>query len=66
MSRVAASRIARDVLSAMLGSAVLGLDPEPTAAARDRVVAVLRSALVPTYVDPQRFEATMRGTEQKA
>ena len=64
MSRTEATGIARDALSAMVGSAVLGLDPEPDAAVRERVVAVLRSALVPAHVDAQRFEAAMRRTEQ--
>ena len=66
MSRDAATRVARDALSAMIGSAVLGLDPEPTSAVRERVVAVLRAALVPEHVEAQRFEATLRQPEQKA
>ena len=66
MSRAAATRIARDALSAMVGSAILGLDPEPDAAVRERVVGVLRVALVPTHVDPQRFDTTMRRAEQMA
>ena len=51
MSRAAATRVARDALSAMVGSAVIGLDPEPEAAVRERVVAVLRAALVPAHVE---------------
>lgn len=66
MSRDAATRIARDALSAMVGSAVLGLDPEPDPAARERVVAVLRAALVPEHVEAPRFDATMHPPEQKA
>jgi AcrR family transcriptional regulator len=66
MSREAATRTARDALSAMVGSAILGLDPEPDAAVRDRVIAVLRTALVPTYVDGQRFDVAMGRTEQTA
>ena len=66
MSRAEATRIARDALSAMVGSAVLGLDPEPEAAVRERVVAVLRAALVPTHVEPQRFDAAMHRAEQTA
>ena len=58
MSRAAATRIARDALSAMVGSAVVGLDPEPEAAVRERVVAVLRAALVP---DARRAAAVRRG-----
>jgi AcrR family transcriptional regulator len=66
MSRAEATRVARDALSAMVGSAVLGLDPEPEAAVRERVVAVLRAALVPTHVEAQRFDATMGRAEQTA
>ena len=55
-----------DALSAMVGSAVLGLDPEPEAAVRARVVSVLRTALVPAHVEAQRFDAAMRLTEQTA
>jgi AcrR family transcriptional regulator len=66
VSRAAATGVARDALSAMIGSAVMGLDPEPEAAVRARVVAVLRAALVPTHVDPQRFDTAMRSAEQTA
>jgi len=66
MSRAAATRVARDALSALVGSAVVGLDPEPQAAVRERVVAVLRAALVPVHVEPQRFDATMHAAEQTA
>ena len=66
LSRAAATRVARDALSAMVGSAVVGLDPEPEAAVRERVVAVLRAALVPTHVEPQRFDTTMQRAEQTA
>jgi hypothetical protein len=66
MSRETATRVARDSLSAMIGSAVLGLDPEPEAAVRERVVAVLRAALVPQHVEAPRFEAAIRRSEQKA
>ena len=66
MSRADATRVARDALSAMVGSAVLGLDPEPQAAVRERVVAVLRTALVPRHVETQRFDAAMHRAEQTA
>ncbi len=66
MSRAAATRVARDALSAMVGTVVLGLDPEPEAAVRERVVAVVRTSLVPTYVAPDRFDTTMRRAEQTA
>jgi AcrR family transcriptional regulator len=66
MTREEATQVARDALSAMVGSAVLGLDPEPEAAVRARVVAILRTALVPAYVDAQRFDSAMQRTEQTA
>ena len=66
MSRETATRVARDALSAMIGSAVLGLDPEPEAAVRERVLAVLRAALVPQHVEAPQFEAATRMSEQKA
>lgn len=66
MSREAATRVARDALSAMIGSAVLGLDPEPGPAVRERLVAVLRAALVPVHVEAPRFDAAMHQAEQKA
>ena len=66
LSRAAATRVARDALSAMVGSAVVGLDPEPEAAVRERVVTVLRAALVPAHFEPQRFDATMHRAEQTA
>ena len=66
MSRPEATKVARDALSAMVGSAVLGLDPEPDPAIRDRVVAVLRAALVPEFVDSKRFDDAMQRTEQTA
>jgi AcrR family transcriptional regulator len=64
MSRETATEVARGALSAMVGSAVMGLDPEPQAAVRARVVAVLRGALVPTHVAAQRFDDAMQPTEQ--
>jgi hypothetical protein len=66
MSRTAATRVARDALSALVGSAIVGLDPEPQAAERERVVGVLRAALVPAHVEPQRFDVTLHGAEQTA
>ncbi len=65
MTRADATGVARDALSAMVGSAVLGLDPEPEAALRARVVNILRSALVPTHVEPARFDATMAGPNRR-
>lgn len=66
LSRADATRVARDALSAMVGSAVLGLDPEPDAAVRGRVIAILRAALVPIHVEPQRFDTMMHRAEQTA
>jgi AcrR family transcriptional regulator len=66
MARETATRVARDALSAMIGSAVVGLDPEPDGAVRERVVGVLRAALVPAHVERRRFDATMDRTEQRA
>ena len=66
MSRAEATGLARDVLSAMVGSAVLGLDAEPAAAVRARAVAVLRAALVPAQVEQPRFDAAMDCAEQRA
>jgi AcrR family transcriptional regulator len=65
MSRSEAERVARDALSVMVGSAIIGLDREPEAETRERVVAILRVALVPAHVDAQRYDAAMRPTEQK-
>jgi hypothetical protein len=47
----------------MVGSAIIGLDPEPEAEVRKRVVAVLRMALVPDHVEAERYDAAMRSTE---
>lgn len=66
LSRPAATRVARDVLSTMVGSAVVGLDPEPDEVVRERVVAVLRAALVPGHVDAARFAAALDRAEQIA
>ena len=66
LARPEATQIARDALSAMVGSVVVGLDPEPDAAIRKRVIAVLRAGLVPAHVDAQRFDAHLGATEQTA
>jgi hypothetical protein len=66
MSRPAATRVARDVLTTMVGSAVVGLDPDPDEVVRERVIAVLRAALVPAHVEAARFAATMDRAEQIA
>jgi AcrR family transcriptional regulator len=60
MSRAQALRVARDALAALVGSAVMDLDTEPRTAVRERGVMVLRAALVPADVEPDRFDAAMR------
>lgn len=65
LPRRQAERVARDALSAMVGSAVLGLDL-PASEVRDRVLVVLRSALVPAHLDGARYDTTMGPAEQKA
>ncbi len=60
MTRVDAERAARDVLSAMVGSALIGLDPEPMADIRHRVVGVLRVVLVPAHVEAEWFDQALR------
>lgn len=62
MSREEATRVARATLAAMVGSAVIGLDPEPTAAIRDRAIGILRAALVPEHVGAGRFGAALVGS----
>jgi AcrR family transcriptional regulator len=66
MARPDAERAARDVLAALVGSAIVNLDLEPATETRARVVAILRSALVPMHVDGGRYDATMGSAEQKA
>lgn len=66
MSREEATRVARDALSAMVGSAVMGLDPEPGEAVRERVVAILQAALVPMFVRSDQFARTAQPAEQTA
>ena len=55
-----------EAVFARLVAAIVSLDPEPEAAVRERVIKVLRAALVPKHVEPQRFDATMRRAEQTA
>ena len=59
LERADALRIARDALAAMVGSAVMGLDVEPHQEVRERVLMVLRTALVPNHIEANRFEAAM-------
>jgi hypothetical protein len=63
MSREEASGTARDVLAALVGSAYIGIDPEPDAALRSRTVATLRHAMVPRHIVPDRFDDVMEALE---
>ncbi len=63
MPRYAAERAARDVLAALVGSAIVGLDPQPASETRARAIAVLRLALVPAHVEAARFDAVVAPTE---
>ena len=62
MSRAAATRIARDALSAMVGSAVVGLDPEPPV----QVAAHLLGHQLPIGAPGQRCGPLRRGVEVAA
>ena len=55
----AAEKLARDVMIALVGTAVAGLDQDPAAAQRARVVAVLKDHLVPGSVAAERFDTVM-------
>jgi hypothetical protein len=50
----------------MVGSAIIGLDPEPEAEVRQRVISILRGAVVPAHIDAPRFDQAMESTEQTA
>ena len=58
LTRPEAERLARDVLAALVGSFVTGLDPDERDV-RERLVGLLRLALVPGAVAPERFDAAM-------
>lgn len=62
MARTEATGVARAALAAMVGSAMIGLDPEPAGAIRARTIGILRSALVPEHVPAGRFDAALRGS----
>lgn len=58
LGRAGAERLGRDVLAALVGSFVTGLDPDERDV-RARLVGLLRLTLVPGHVDPDTFDATM-------
>lgn len=62
MARAEATAVARAVLAGMVGSAVIGLDPEPAGALRDRTIGILRPALVPRHVAAGAFDAALAGS----
>jgi hypothetical protein len=57
--------VARHVLAVLIGTATIGLDPEPEHAIRERCVEVPRSALVPDHVDQAWFDAMMTAPENQ-
>jgi AcrR family transcriptional regulator len=59
LSKAEALEMARHVLAVLIGTATIGLDPEPMRAIRARSVAVVRAALVPEHVDADWFDAVM-------
>lgn len=59
LGREGATMLGRDLMAILVGSAVAGLDREPEAAQRARLVALLRDRLVPRHVDAARFDRTM-------
>lgn len=61
LSRDEALGIARHLLAVLIGTATIGLDPEPDAAIRDRTLAVLRAALVPAHLEAGWFDEVMQG-----
>jgi AcrR family transcriptional regulator len=61
--RERAVALGRDLLSVLIGSAVAGLDPEPLAAARQRMIALLRASLVPGSISAAAFDAVMHSGE---
>jgi len=60
LGRTEATALGRDLMATLVGSAVAGLDPEPEAAQRARLTALLRDRLVPGYVGPDAFDRMMR------
>ncbi len=60
LGREGATALGRDLMAALVGSAVAGLDREPEAAQRARLAALLRDRLVPEHVEPDAFDRVMR------
>lgn len=63
LERAAAERLGRDVLATLVGSFVTGLDPDERDV-QERLIGLLRRALVPGFVDPGAFDAAMCGPER--
>jgi len=65
MPRADALDVARHLLAVLIGTATIGLDPEPESAIRERCVEVLRSALVPRHVDRAWFEEMLTASQNQ-
>jgi AcrR family transcriptional regulator len=65
MSRSQALEVARHALAVLIGTATIGLDPQPAEAIRERTVQVLRAALVPDHIDPAWFDEVMESGENR-
>jgi len=61
LGRSAAVALGRDLMASLVGSAVAGLDPDPPAAQRARLTALLRDRLVPAHVEAAAFDRAMAG-----
>jgi AcrR family transcriptional regulator len=65
MTRSEALEVARHALAVLIGTATIGLDPQPAEAIRERTIQVLRAALVPEHIDPAWFDEVMEGGENR-
>ena len=59
LSREVSAELARQLLALLAGSAFTALDAEWEPATRSRMIALVRSALVPSVVEPERFDRLM-------
>ena len=66
MGRPAAESMARDVLTALIGSAHSGLDTDVLSAQHARMTQTLRAGLVPDHISAIRFDAAMRPSRAPA
>lgn len=62
MPRFEALDLARELLSLLVGAAVINLDEAPERA-RNRMVDTLRLRLIPAHVSEEAFEAATAATE---